>query len=209
MAESSQIQKMSHMHVAILDYMVANPKVKKGDVAKEFGVTGTWLSIVINSNAFQEMLRQRQNEFFGEVVVPIREKMLGIVDATLDRLAGKVELMETREALETADTLLHRLGFAPNTKVNGQDPRGQAGAAVVQNFFVGNDILQSARAKFGQSQEREVAPTQAEETGRELPAPEEVSSGRLDRVGHTVEGGTPVRHLDSESDRVVQEGTGL
>lgn len=175
MAESAQIQKMSHMHVAILDYMVANPTVAKGQIARQFGVTATWLSIIINSQAFQAMLRERQDEFFGDSVVPVREKMLGIVDGALDRVAAKLEVMDSIEALDTADRLLHRLGFAPNTKVNGQDPRGQAGAPMLQqNFFVGADVLASARQNFGRAQEKEiingVISTEAE-TVRELPPP--------------------------------------
>lgn len=175
MAESSQIAKVSHMHVAIMDYMVANPTVRKGQVAAHFGVTNTWLSIIINSHAFQDMLRQRQDEFFGAVVVPLREKIIGVADQALDRLAEKIEVMESREALETADALLHRLGFAPNTKQNGQVPGGQQAAMVQQNFFVGADVLNSARAKFGQAAgDREIADAEIltiETTERELPSP--------------------------------------
>lgn len=175
MAESNSIAKLSHMHIGIMDYMVANPQVSKGQVAAHFGVTRTWLSIVINSHAFQDMLKQRQDQFFGAVVVPLREKMIGVADQALDRLAEKIEVMESAEALETADKLLHRLGFAPNTKLNGQVPGGQQGAVMQQtNFFVGADILNSARAKFGQAVDREIIDAETlevEETKRELPSP--------------------------------------
>lgn len=175
MAETNSLQKMSHMHEAILDFMVANPLVKKGKIAQQFGVTPTWLSIIINSDAFKDKLAKRHDEFFGSAVVPLREKMIGIVDCALDRLSDKVELMESQEALATADTLLHRLGFAPNTKVNGQVPGGQ-GAMIQQNFYVGSDVLNSAREKFGQRQEREITngESEGEKTYRELPPPAEV-----------------------------------
>lgn len=155
MAESCQIKKVSHMHVAILDYMLANPMVSKGQIAKQFNVTPTWLSIVINSHAFQDMLKARQEEFFGAVVVPLREKMIGVVDQCMDRIAEKIEVMDSAQALETADTLLHRLGYAPNTKVNGQQPPG-GGMVQQNNYYVGSDVLNNARARFGQGIEKEI-----------------------------------------------------
>ena len=150
MAESAQIQKVGTHHMAILDYIMANPTERKGDIAKKFGVTQSWLSIIINSHAFQDMLKERQNEFFGAVVVPLREKAMAVADMALEQLAEKIPVMSGPQALDTADKLLNRLGYAPNTQANGQKPPGQA-TAVQNNFFVGHDVLTGARENFGRA----------------------------------------------------------
>jgi hypothetical protein len=146
------VSKVSNMHVAIMDYMLANPAARRAEIAAEFKVSQGWLSIVINSDAFQELLSKRQEQFFGAVVAPIRAKMLGVVDQALDRISEQVPLMESGAALETADTLLHRLGFAPTKIVQPQQ-----GAMMQQNnYFVGSEVLNSAREKFGQAIEKDV-----------------------------------------------------
>jgi hypothetical protein len=162
MANSASIQKMSVNHDAILDYMMANPTVQKGAVAVHFGVTRSWLSIIINSDAFLEAKAKRNDEFFGASIVPLREKMVGIVDASLDKLSESVEVMESAMALETADTLLHRLGYAPNTKQNG----GAAAQGVVaqqNNYFVNADTLERARGNFGKPVNGEVVESTQQE----------------------------------------------
>ncbi len=144
----TQIKKMGVKHTAILDYLVANPTATGAETARAFGITQSWLSIIKNSHAFQDQLRLRQDEFFGEVVVPLREKLVGVADIAVDRLAVKLETMNTAETIETADKLLHRLGYAPNVKGTGS-PAGQP--LVQQNNFynVDKSALAAARENFG------------------------------------------------------------
>jgi hypothetical protein len=152
MAESANIRKVGNLHNDIMDYMLANPLVKKGDIAKQFNLSRSWLSIVINSHAFQERLAAKQEELFNSTVIPLREKMLGIADAAMDRVADEVELMPRAEAIETADKILSRLGWGGK-----QDSSPASGGAVItqNNFYVGDAVLEKAREKFGAARREE------------------------------------------------------
>ena len=119
-----EIQKVSIRHEAIMDYLMSYPKVKLGTVAEAFGVTQPWLSCVIHSDAFQEMLRTKQGIAFHDTVLPIREKMLNVAHQALDRLADQIPFeMESKNLSSIAGDVLERLGYtskAPAVQINKQ-----------------------------------------------------------------------------------------
>lgn len=117
-------KSLSIRHMEIMDYLMANPQTKMGDVAKHFGVTPGWLSQIVHSDAFQKMLSEKQGIAFHETVLSIREKMELAAHQTLDRL---LEVIPTEQEASTlgnvAEGLLDRLGFgskagAPSTVIN-------------------------------------------------------------------------------------------
>lgn len=117
-------KQLSIRHMEIMDYLMANPRVKLGDVAKHFGVTPGWLSQIIHSDAFQKMLVEKQGIAFHETVLSIREKMELAAHQTLDRLLEVIPQEQEASTLgNVAEGLLDRLGFgskagAPNTVIN-------------------------------------------------------------------------------------------
>jgi len=112
----AEIQALTIRHEAILDYLMANPTVKLGDVAKAFGVTAPWLSQIIHSDAFQSKLKEKQDINFHSTVLPIREKMLAVAHLALDQLADKLPLETEPSALSgIAGDVLDRLGFSSKT----------------------------------------------------------------------------------------------
>jgi hypothetical protein len=113
---SPTIARLSIRHDAILNFLIANPMMKMGDVARYFNVTPTWLSIIMNSDAFRERLAARQDAIFSSVTVPLRARVEGLAHRALDRMADSIEHVDDHSELrETADMLLHRLGYAPRT----------------------------------------------------------------------------------------------
>ena len=56
----TDLKKISYTHDAIIDAIIASPGVSQGELAKEFGYTQTWLSIMIGSDAFQSRLTERK-----------------------------------------------------------------------------------------------------------------------------------------------------
>jgi len=144
---------LSHTHDSLMNFMLANPAMKLGDIAAQFGYTQSWLSQLIHSNAFQARLREKQNEMFAASCLTLAEKMQAVASDALDIVHD--HLLETRDAadaLKAADTFLHRLGYAPQ--------RTGPPAAVVNNTLViSQSDLAEARAAI---QEAAVAPRRIE-----------------------------------------------
>lgn len=92
------IQKLSHRHEAIMVFMVANPAMSLGDVAKHFNISQPWLSSVIWSDAFQAKFKQMREDYMGSA-------LLGIVD--------KVELLAHMSLDKIIEELPHTKGVGP------------------------------------------------------------------------------------------------
>jgi hypothetical protein len=168
MAESVQIQTLTPRHDAIITFLVANPAMKKGDVARRFGVSPAWLSTVINSDVFQAKLRERQDEFFSAATESTREKLSRLANETLDKLIEKVEVeTETSEIRAMATLALDRLGYnafgGPGQALAG------AGGNVQNNFFIGveRDTLARARERIFNRQGNQAI--EGETVSREAP----------------------------------------
>jgi hypothetical protein len=93
-----EIQKVRWNHDAMIDYMLANPDQTQGEIAAVFGYTQSWLSIIVNSDAFQERLAERRQE----VVDPV--------------LRATVEDRFKALAARSAEVLLEKLDAAPSEK---------------------------------------------------------------------------------------------
>lgn len=108
----AEIKSVSHVHVAIMDYLMSHPTVHLGDVAKHFGYTQPWLSTIIHSDAFQVMLQEKQGIAFHDTVLPIREKMLNAAHQALDKITNLLPTeTDVRTVASVADSMLDRLGF--------------------------------------------------------------------------------------------------
>ena len=141
----AEMQRVSVKHEAIMEHLMTHPCVPLGAVAQHFGITQPWLSQVIHSDAFQEMLRDKQTIAFHHTVLPIREKMLNVAHQALDKLAETLPLeTESRNLSAIAGDVLDRLGFgskAPSVQINQQ------------NIHVTNlrDEIAAAQALLGQA----------------------------------------------------------
>jgi hypothetical protein len=93
--------------------MIANPTASQGQIAVEFGYTQSWLSIIINSDAFQTQLRKRQDEAFdGTVLATLRDKITGTAHFAIEKLATRLETEnDTRVIKDSAEMLLKSLGY--------------------------------------------------------------------------------------------------
>lgn len=148
MANSAQVQKLSHRHEAILHFMIANPTVPKWEIAAKFNVTQAWLSVVINSQAFQEAQAAYTDEAFHETVLPLRQKLMAAADAAVDRMNKLIPIETDLEVVrKTTDSVLEACGYssprptAPGSTFNQQN-----------NIFLGNaspEVLARARDRIG------------------------------------------------------------
>lgn len=119
---SNQIQSVRVLHNAIMDYMLANPLASNAEVAKEFQVTPAWLSVITNSDVFQEKLAIKQQELFGETVIPtMRDKLRAIADKSMANILAQLQAPpDPAYSVKAAEMSFKALGFGPSrgTTVN-------------------------------------------------------------------------------------------
>lgn len=142
------VQKLSHTHEAVMDWLVLNPDRSLRECADHFGYTQPWLSTLIHSDIFQAKLAERRLEVNARIAASIPEKLTAVADIALDKLAEKVSASEDPDfILDAADRALHRMGFAPASARNPGGSPGLPGpgpGAVQNNFFItGNDLAQA------------------------------------------------------------------
>lgn len=138
-----QIAGISPRHVAIADFLVANPQMKKSEIAAKFGVTPAWLSVIIHSDAFQALLRQKQNEAFSFLIAPIADKLNHIAHQALDRLSESVAVMERGELFEAARFSIDRINY------EGKPADKSSGNVINVNVHTASAaLLEQARARI-------------------------------------------------------------
>lgn len=123
--------KLAPIHVQIMDYIMANPQCNYGDVAAHFGYTSGWLSQIVNSDAFQALLADRQVECFGDIRLTIKDRVTGLAHESLKRLNEKVGTeQDLGKVANVADIALKALGFGaqkgPAAPVAGMTVNGNA-----------------------------------------------------------------------------------
>jgi hypothetical protein len=171
MADSKpDLQTMKVKHQAIAQYLIANPTHSQKVVARHFEISEAWLSIVVNSDCFKEYIAQQDAEFRHEVLIPLREKLIGVASRAVERLGEAVEVGAPDFILDVADKTLHRLGYAPNKGPEVAVPPGGSLNVQQNNYYVDKDTLRHARGRM-----LEVARQEPKETAPDaLPAPEEL-----------------------------------
>jgi hypothetical protein len=96
-------------HKTLTDIMLASPELTQREIAKRLGKTEMWLSIVINSDAFQHYIALRREELHSPVVVArFEDKIAAVGSMAIDRIG---ERLETRAPM-TNDELLAAATFA-------------------------------------------------------------------------------------------------
>ena len=145
--EMPGIKKVSIKHEAILDFLLAHPLVKMRDVARHFEVSQTWLSLIIHSDAFQRLLRQRQDCHFDTSILPAMEKVRLAADMALDQLLLALpQEMDVAKLNNVIDKSMDRLGYGTSHKAG----IGQVNVQV----NVTKEVLANARALIGASPQR-------------------------------------------------------
>lgn len=102
-APQGAIKKISYTHDSMIDFIIANPWVNQGDIAKHYGYTQGWVSQVFASDAFQHRLAERKEELVDPVLrASIEEKFKALVNRSFAVLMGKLEKPDGQVSDETA-----------------------------------------------------------------------------------------------------------
>lgn len=138
----ADLKKLTIRHEAILEYMIANPEKPQNDVAAYFDVTPAWLSMIINSDLFQERLAGVIQQGHEVGIFSVKEKMAATASMALDRLMDRIPLeTDVGELTKAANVTLKGLGYG-NPKV----PELPAGGIHQTNVYVASpELLQKAK----------------------------------------------------------------
>jgi hypothetical protein len=112
----AEIERISHRHDQIMNWLIANPEKPLSHCAAHFNVTAAWLSTIIHSDVFRDKFGERQEAVFGAVMMDIPAKLKGLADAVMDKLAEDIQTSTTEHKdfhLDAFDKIMHRAGYAP------------------------------------------------------------------------------------------------
>lgn len=146
-----ELKAISHVHEAVLNWMIAHPDKKLSQCAEHFGYTQSWLSTMIHSDLFQAALKEKQDKVFSGLAGTINEKLMAGADIGVTKLVEKLETSEDPKFIkETTTMMLEKLGFGAQTRVAGALPAGTQN--VQNNFYMASQAdLQQARGRIAQT----------------------------------------------------------
>jgi hypothetical protein len=100
------IGKVHYTHDAMINLMIANPGISQNALARHFGYTPSWISQVINSDAFKAKLLERTGELVDPAIrASVEEQLQSLMSRSLDILRQK---MNEPDALKIPDNLVIR-----------------------------------------------------------------------------------------------------
>ena len=87
-----QLKNIKPWHEHIIDLMIANPMWGVTDIAKEIGYSITWVSIMLNSDAFKERLTERKAEIVNPLLTAtVKDRLTAVGNKALDRMLDRLE----------------------------------------------------------------------------------------------------------------------
>lgn len=110
------IAEVSYTHDAMIDELLVNPAISQGELARKFGYSETWISIIKNSDAFQTRMVERKAELVDpKLRATIAEKVDGAANRALDRLIDRLD-SPIHGSIKTQDLVsIAKLAVAPKT----------------------------------------------------------------------------------------------
>lgn len=202
MAQSAQIKSIKAWHGELIDFMLAQPRAGLRETSEYFGVSQSWLSIVKNSDAFQNEWDKRRAEHSSAVSVSLVERVEALAEVAIETMTERLEregqsvgLTTLREISESA---LKSLGF-------GMKPNhgsSQTAQTINNNHMIVVDKETLARAREARVRMQlnadvpslELAPESESTEIVEISATPKQKSLPLDRAE------TPVADKESESE---------
>lgn len=86
------IDKINYSHQDMIDFIIANPGISQGDLAKRYGYSQGWVCNVMASDAWQTMMAARRAELVDPVLAAtVEERFRGITMKSLQRLDAMLD----------------------------------------------------------------------------------------------------------------------
>jgi hypothetical protein len=201
-----QITNLSVTHNAIADWLIANPgKGQNAKCAAHFNISESWLSTLKQSDAFQALLKSKQEDVFEEVIIPLEEKIAGVAHASVEKLGEMLqETNDGRLVKDIFDSALDKMGYG------AKHARAAGGAPLVQNnTLIVSDpaALAEARARASQHYGRQIEGTSEPAEPDEVPSATQLPSHQGTQVGEARELRSEVVNPGEEVPRGAAEGS--
>ena len=113
-AAKPAIAKVRYTHDAMIDLILSRPEISQAELAKQFGFTQTWISIVVNSDSFKERMAERKAELLDpKIKASLDERVFGAANRAMDRLIDRLD-SDTHGSIKTQDLVaIAKLAVAP------------------------------------------------------------------------------------------------
>lgn len=125
-----EIAKVRYTHDAMIDMIVSEPSVSQNEIAARFGYSAAWVSIVVNSDSFQNRLKERKDELVDPFLrATVKDRLTAVANKAMEKLAERLALnapFSNKELIDCAAMATKGLGFGA--------PQAQSGP--VQNLYI-------------------------------------------------------------------------
>lgn len=144
------IQRVSHRHDRIIDWLIANPERPLRECAEQVGVTQAWLSCIIHSDAFQAEYHARRDSVVHPELRSLSEKLTELAHHSIEQLHKRVAsgaVDDPKVLMDVADKTLGKLGYG----VQKGGPGGGGQVNVQNNYYtapVDRESLAQARSRM-------------------------------------------------------------
>lgn len=124
------ISKIRYTHDGMIDLMIANPHARQRELAATCGVSETWLSVIVNSDAFKAQYEKRRAEVLDPILaVTLKERFEALTVRSLEVLQEKLckpaDQVPDMLAVKGAEIGAKALGFGaqagPTVLVTSED----------------------------------------------------------------------------------------
>lgn len=83
--------RMRYTHDAMIDLVISRPEISQNEIASEFGYSPAWVSVVFNSDGFQERLAARKGELVDPILrATIEDRMKAVTNVSLELIHEKL-----------------------------------------------------------------------------------------------------------------------
>lgn len=149
---------------AIADEMLRDPKVSVTQIAKNLGRSVSTISYIVNTDLFRDYYAKRRAEFSRQHDDSIRQKLLGVTEASLDILSSQLKTKQDQVPIklvaEIATGMLEKLGYgapqAPQVVVNNTSDNSTKQVVVTQASL---SELEQARQALQLAEARQIGLT--------------------------------------------------
>lgn len=87
-----QLGKIRYEHQDMVDFLIANPNTTQNELAARYGYSPSFISILLNSDAFQSFYAERRNALVDPVLVQALEtRFKALTQRSVDRLLEELD----------------------------------------------------------------------------------------------------------------------
>lgn len=108
-----QLARVKYSHEALIDVLIANPRVTQRELALHFGYSEGWLSRIMRSDAFREMVAARKSELLDPIVLQsLTQRFEALAERSAEILMEKLDASrDTETAMKALEVSSKALGF--------------------------------------------------------------------------------------------------